>query len=112
MRRYLLAAAALAAVGFALPAAAQCDTRFVLINASNVVVNEFYFGPSSNPNWGADQLGTRVLPPGQQIAYQGAQAGNYDFRVVWATGQASQVMGQNICVLSRVVATNNGLVVQ
>jgi hypothetical protein len=112
MRRHLLAAAALAAVGFALPAAAQCDTRFVLVNNSSVTVREFYFGPSSNPNWGPDQLGANVLAPGQSVAYQGAQPGAYDFRVVWMNGQASQVMGANICVLSRVIATNNGLVVQ
>jgi hypothetical protein len=113
LRRLALTAAlpALLLAAIAAPAAAQCDTRFTLRNESGQQVNEFYFGPSSNTNWGRDRLGENVLPPGRSVSYTpGGRGGAYDFKVVWANGENAEVMRVNICEASEIVATRRGIV--
>lgn len=109
LRRFLLASAMLAAA--AGPGLAQgCDTRFTLRNNSGATVNEFYFGPSSQANWGRDRLGDNVVPPGRAVNYTpGGRGGNYDFKVVWANGETAEMMRVNICETSEIVATRNGI---
>ncbi|MBU8537440.1 hypothetical protein [Falsiroseomonas tokyonensis] len=107
-RRLALAAVLLAAA--AAPAAAQCDTRFTLRNNSGSQVNEFYFGPSSNSNWGRDRLGENVLPNGRQVSFTpGGRGGAYDFKVVWASGETAELMRVNICEASEIIATPRGI---
>ncbi|MGG5885856.1 hypothetical protein ACLF3G_01880 [Falsiroseomonas sp. HC035] len=92
------------------PASAQCDTRFTLRNDSGQQVNEFYFGPSSNSNWGRDRLGENVLPAGRSVSFTpGGRGGAYDFKVVWANGENAEVMRVNICEASEIVATRRGI---
>lgn len=106
-RRFILSAFIVAAsVG---TASAQCDTRFTLRNNSGVQVNEFYFGPSSDQNWGRDRLGDGVLPNGRSISFQPRTTGNHDFRVVWANGERAELMRVNICEVSEIVATPRGI---
>lgn len=108
LRRFLIAAA-MSAVAAA-PAFAQCDTRFTLRNNSGSQVNEFYFGPSANPNWGRDRLGDGVLPSGRSMAFNpGGSGGAYDFRVVWASGEHAELRRVNICEASEIVATPRGI---
>ncbi|MES2710037.1 MAG: hypothetical protein V4653_00505, partial [Pseudomonadota bacterium] len=42
-----------------------CDTRFTVVNQSSMTVRELYFSSSRLASFGADQLGQRVLQPGQ-----------------------------------------------
>ncbi|NGM22637.1 hypothetical protein G3576_21670 [Roseomonas stagni] len=91
------------------PAAQACDTSFVVVNNSSATVERLYFSHSSLGGWGADQLGQNVLPPGRNVSYRAANAGNYDFRVVWTNGRAAEVRGVNICRASRITVTNGGL---
>jgi len=107
LRRVLLSGLFTAAL--VLPAMAQCDTRFMLVNRSGMQVNEFYYGPSSNSNWGSDRLGQDVLPSGRQLMFDTGRPGPHDFRVVWSNGQHAQVMGVNICVTTEVAATPRGI---
>ncbi|MBR0646574.1 hypothetical protein [Plastoroseomonas hellenica] len=107
LRRFLLAAAFVATA--AAPAMAQCDTRFTFVNQSGAQVNEFYFGPSSNPNWGSDRLGQNVLPSGRQIMFDTGRSGAHDFKIVWANGQHAELMRINICTTSQIVATRSGI---
>ncbi|MBR0656154.1 hypothetical protein [Plastoroseomonas arctica] len=107
LRRFLLSGFFSAAL--ALPAMAQCDTRFMLVNRSGVQVNEFYFGPSSDSNWGVDRLGQNVLPAGRQVMFDTGRPGAHDFRIVWANGQNAQVMRVNICATSEIAATPRGI---
>lgn len=86
-----------------------CDTSFRVANNSSGTVERLYFSHSSLGAWGADQLGTLVLPAGRFMDYRAANAGNYDFRVVWANGRAAQLMGVNICRASRITVTDRGL---
>ena len=91
------------------PVTQACDTSFVVVNNSSVTVERLYFSHSSLGAWGADQLGQSVLPPGRNVSYRAANAGNYDFRVVWTNGRAAEVRGVNICRASRITVTNGGL---
>lgn len=108
MRRVLLALPLLAAMG-AVPAYAQCDTRFEFHNRSSNTVMEFYFDASGNPNWTRDELGDGVLPAGQGRQFRAAYTGNYDFRAVLDNGRAVELRQVNICTTSVVTLTDNGL---
>ncbi|WP_137125903.1 hypothetical protein [Roseomonas sp. HF4] len=91
------------------PAAVGCDTRFQVVNQSSQTVMQLYFSHSSLAAWGVDQLGQNVLPPGRVTTYRANNAGNYDFRIVWANGRAAELRRVNICAASRIVVTNQGL---
>ena len=112
-RRFLMGAAigALATAAQSGPAFAQsCDTSFVLLNTSRVVVQEFYFNPAANPNWGRDRLGDGVVTPGAQMAFRPTgNATRYDFRVVWANGEHAEMRNIDICSTSQIVATQRGI---
>lgn len=92
------------------PARGQvCDTSFRLANNSSRTVERVYFSHSSLNAWGNDQLGTSVLPPGRHVNYRAANAGNYDFRIVWAGGGAAELRRINVCAARQITVTNAGL---
>lgn len=90
--------------------AAACDTRFRVVNQSGTTVMQLFFSHSGLANWGNDQLGSAVLQPGGVWNYRAANTGNYDFRVVFADGRASELRRVNICAASQITVTNRGLV--
>ncbi|WP_458094480.1 hypothetical protein [Roseomonas sp. WA12] len=108
-RRLAPALAFAALLASAASASAQCDTRFTLRNSSGVQVNEFYFGSSSNPNWGRDRLGENVLSPGRTQDFRTAQSGPQDFRVVWDNGDTAELRRIDICSTNEIVATQRGI---
>jgi hypothetical protein len=92
------------------PALAQgCDTSIQVANTSGVQVDELYFNPSSNNNWGPDRLGENVLPSGRSRSYRPNVGGAFDFRIVWSGGRASEIRGVDICTISRINVTSRGL---
>ena len=48
-------------------------------NGTPTTICYLYLSPVSDPNWGPDQLGSRVLPSGQTETYQ-LYAGQWDIR--------------------------------
>jgi len=94
------------------PGPRVCDTSIRVVNESNSVVQQLYFSHSSLGSWGADQLGANVLYPGRSVNYRLNNPGNYDFRVVWNNGRASEIRQINVCVASRIIVTNRGLSAQ
>ncbi|MCK8787528.1 hypothetical protein M0638_24460 [Roseomonas sp. NAR14] len=86
-----------------------CDSRFQIANESSRTVERFYFSSSADGQWGVDQLGTAVLPPSARMNFRAANAGNYDFRVIWVGGREAQIRAVNICVASRIAVTDSGL---
>jgi hypothetical protein len=116
-RRALLAAPLLLALAgcdaqqAAMPATgvAACDTRFEVANITNLPVRELYFSPSSQANFGRDQLGTSMIPPRGVVRFVAANAGNYDFRAVMTNGRVFELYRVNICAVSRVSVTATGL---
>jgi hypothetical protein len=87
-----------------------CDTSFRVVNQSSGTVGQFFFSHSSLSSFGADQLGSSVLPPGRAVNYRAANAGNYDFRAVWTNGRRADLMGVNICRASQITVTDRGLI--
>ncbi len=113
LRRSILGAAALAlATVLGAPAQAQCDTTFSLENRSGVQVNEAYFSPVSQQDWGQDRLGQNVLPAGRAMRFQPSPGGAYDFRIVFANGQAIERRNVDLCAVSIVAVTAQGIQVQ
>ena len=68
------------------PVVQSCDTRFQVVNNSCLTVYALFFSHASRNDWGVDQLGQNVLPPGRAWNFAAANAGAYDFRV---TGTAA-----------------------
>lgn len=110
----LAAAAPLLAFG-APPAEAQvqtiqaCDTSVRFVNSSSRTVTQLFYNPSSTSSWGNDRLGSHVMRSGQGYNARLQHPVPYDFRVVWDNGQSSELRRVNICVVSQIVATNQGL---
>ncbi len=111
LRRLALAIApAVALLAASVPARAQrCDTRFDFINQSSRTVNEFYFDRSSRPDFTRDELGQNVLPPGRQMRFAAMYSEPYDIRAVLDNGRRFDLYRINICSITRVVLTDQGL---
>ncbi|PZW51110.1 hypothetical protein C8P66_101329 [Humitalea rosea] len=86
-----------------------CDTSFEVANRTNQTVRELYFSQSALNDWGRDQLGERVLGPGDTMRFRANHAGNYDFRVVWANGRGAELRNVNVCRAAVVNVFGNGL---
>ncbi|CAH0207997.1 hypothetical protein ROS9278_02095 [Roseomonas sp. CECT 9278] len=92
------------------PAAAQgCNTTVRFLNQTNRVVQQLYYNPSSTSNWGPDRLGANVMRPGQVYSVRLSQAAPYDFRFVLDNGYAAEARRVNVCAVSELIATPQGL---
>ena len=89
--------------------AQRCDTNIRVVNNSRSNVTRLYYNPSSNSNWGPDRLGGNVLRPGQSMVFRLGNEVPYDFRVVWRGNEAAEMRSTNICAISAVVITEDGL---
>jgi hypothetical protein len=94
------------------PVVQSCDTRFQVVNNSGLTVMQLFFSHASRNDWGVDQLGQNVLAPGRVWNFTAANAGAYDFRVVYQNGRAAELRRVDICRASRIVVTNQGLYAQ
>lgn len=88
---------------------AVCDTSMRFVNNSSNTVFNLYYSHSSLSGWGPDRLGANVMRPGQSSSVRLANAGNYDFRVVWDNGRAAEVRQVNVCRAAQIIVTNAGL---
>ena len=94
------------------PFVPSCDTRFQVVNNSGLTVMQLFFSHASRTDWGVDQLGPNVLPPGRAWNFAAANAVAHDFRVVDANGRAAEIRRVDTCRASRIVVTNQGLFAQ
>src|SRR4051812_42752465 len=109
LRRLALSLPLLAALAASQASAQSCDTSIEVVNSSGVQIDELYFNPSSNSNWGRDRLGDNVLTVGRKASFRPGPGGAYDFRVVWSGGGEAEIRGVDICSVSRIVATRGRL---
>lgn len=109
LRRITFAAAALLAAGASPVLAQSCDTRFTVVNQSQVTINEFYFSPASSNAWGPDRFGNGVLPGGRQLDMDTGRPGPHDFKAVAANGSALELRNVDICRVSRLVINPVGV---
>jgi hypothetical protein len=107
LRRHGIAAlAALAALvgGLALPATAQAQNRFWLVNDSGQVIERAFVSSSRVSDWGPDILGSGVLPPGNRV-WVTPNFGDcvLDIRITYQGGGEESRMGVNACSISQIV---------
>lgn len=108
-RRIALSLTLLGAFALTEASAQGCDTSIDVVNSSGVQIDELYFGPTSQSNWGRDRLGQNVLTAGRTIGFRPGRGGTYDFKVVWSGGNEAEIRGVDICSISRVIATRGRL---
>lgn len=89
----------------ALPALAQGDPSFNLVNRSGQTIREVYVSPVQDTNWGVDRLGANTLPDGRALPVRiPPEAGcQQDVRVVYADGRAEERRGQDTCRITEMV---------
>jgi hypothetical protein len=102
-RRAALSLALLGGFAASQASAQSCDTSIQVVNNSGSQVDELYFNPSSNSNWGADRLGQNVLASGRSANFRPNRGGNHDFRVVWSGGREAEIRGVDVCSVSRII---------
>ena len=62
------------------PVAGATTAELMLVNQTSQSVYYLYVSPCSQSTWGADQLGSRVVPSGGSFAVMNIPAGCYDLR--------------------------------
>jgi hypothetical protein len=106
MRRHFLAAFALLAglVGGFVPATAEAQNRFWLVNDTGRVIERAFVSSSRVEDWGPDILGTSVLPSGNRV-WVTPSFGDcvLDVRVTYQGGGEDRRMQVNACNLSNIV---------
>jgi hypothetical protein len=105
MRRQFTLILALVAglVGGFLPAAAQAQNRFWLVNDTGRVIERAFVSSSRVQDWGPDILGASVLPPGNRV-WVTPNFGDcvLDVRVTYQGGGEDSRMQVNACSLSTI----------
>lgn len=90
--------AAIAALSFALPAAAE-DVTITIVNNSSKALAQFFTSPSDVEQWEEDVFGDGVLPSGNQVDVviaDGREQCEYDLKFVMEDGQ--EIVGtQDVC---------------
>ncbi|HEV7265447.1 MAG TPA: Tat pathway signal protein [Falsiroseomonas sp.] len=111
MRRYLLVALSLMAafLGGFVPAAAQAQNRFWLVNDTGRVIERAYVSSARVANWGPDILGTGVLPSGRRV-WVTPNFGDcvLDVRVTYQGGGDEERRQVNACSISQIVFGGGG----
>lgn len=93
------------AVGASTVYASAAPVDLAVTNVSGRTVCYLYLSPVSDPNWGPDQLGNRVLPHGRTEVYR-LYAGQWDIR-------ADDCSHNRITVLrNTTIAASSQLVIQ
>ncbi len=90
---FVTGAVTLAAVLAPANIAAQSTRNFRIINESHYQINHLYVSPASNSTWGADRLGSGVLPSNYRSDLA-VSPGWYDVKLVDEDGDS--------CVVSNV----------
>ncbi|HEX8846244.1 MAG TPA: hypothetical protein VF791_16470 [Pyrinomonadaceae bacterium] len=94
----LLALAAVATpVTSGTAATAQRGGEFMIVNKSSYSIYHLYLSPSIRRAWGKDQLGRRVIKPGDSFTLHGIPCGLYDIKVVDQDGDACEIREIAMC---------------
>jgi hypothetical protein len=91
MKRLLLAMllAALSAPAFA--------GQLIIRNNSSWDFHYVYISPSSQGEWGPDQLGNDTIPSGSSYNFTGVGCNTWDVKIVDEDGDTCQLMNRRIC---------------
>ena len=83
------------------------NTRFTLINNSDMVIDTLNISPVTEENWGDDLLGTLSLPGHSRLIAGPAQNTGcmFDVRVVYHDKREELLRRQNLCDLEQIIFT-------
>lgn len=92
-------------LGIALPALAQTDPSFMLVNRSGQAITEIYVSPVTDRNWGHNRLAGDQLVDGRAfpVRIPPAAGCRQDIRVVYADGRPEERRGIDTCPIEQVV---------
>lgn len=105
LRRAVIALLAAVLTAAGLPAAAQPNPDFWVVNTSGRQINEIYVSPATETSWGADWLREHVLPTHHRFAIRPVRDGTciYDIRVVYDNNTAAEKRRVNTCEITEVI---------
>lgn len=91
----MLALALASSAGAAL--AAKGDSKVIFVNQSSWSINELYFAPTRDADWGEDHLGQHTLDRGDRLTLTGVACGTWDVRVVDEDGDECIIENVALC---------------
>lgn len=98
MNKYTrLLAAAVAVLAVPAAVASDNDSKVVLVNKSAWAIHQLYFSPTSQREWGPDQLGDHTIENGDTFTLSGVPCGAYDVRLVDEDGDECIVEDVGLC---------------
>lgn len=80
MKRYALGLA-LSVGAFAATAVAADKVSVTIVNKSSFEFHNMYLSPTSTNEWGPDQLGDKVINPGESFTLNDIPKGDFDFKM-------------------------------
>jgi len=86
-----------ALLALSLSPVAAAGTTVVVSNQSSYDVHNLYLSSSSDPSWGADQLGEIVLSTGSTFALAGIECDTYDVKIVDEDSDNCEIKGVPLC---------------
>jgi hypothetical protein len=69
----------------------------MIVNKSDYTFAKLYLSPSSRRAWGADQLGRKIIRPGDSYTLQNIPCGLYDVKVIDEEGDSCIVTEIPMC---------------
>ncbi|HEX8139450.1 MAG TPA: hypothetical protein VF544_17955 [Pyrinomonadaceae bacterium] len=71
--------------------------EFMIVNKSRFTIYHLYLSPSANRRWGRDQLGRKVIKPGDSYTLNRIPCNLYDIKVVDQDGDACEIREVSMC---------------
>lgn len=81
----------------ATPAFAAANSKVVVVNKSKWAIHEMYFSPTTETEWGEDQLGDKTIETGEQFTLSGVPCDKWDVKVVDEDGDECIVENVGLC---------------
>ncbi len=91
-------------LGLVIPARAESDLDFTLVNKTGYDIKEVYIGPTTSEEWG-DNVLTAVLKDGQALElkfHPKATAPKWDIKVVYTDGETAWWKGYKLAEIMKI----------
>ncbi|MEY2563268.1 MAG: hypothetical protein QOH88_1461 [Verrucomicrobiota bacterium] len=91
-------------LGLVMPASAQLDLDFTLVNKTGYDIKEVYVGPTSSEDWG-DNILKATLKDGESLElkfHEKATAEKWDIKVVYTDGETAWWKGYELTKINKI----------
>ena len=92
-------------LGLVMPAKAQLDLDFTLVNKTGYDIKEVYVGPTTSEEWGDNVLGKDILKAGQSLElkfHPKATAEKWDIKVIYTDGETAWWKGYKLTEITKI----------